>query len=172
MFDIDGGRMYKILKRFVSLGVCVCFCIGITSDLSYARIHTDDFLKYSTLVDEYHASNKSKFVYIVQDIHCNASAQKSINQIISSLKKQYKSKLNIVGVEGSSGSIDTSLIKDMPTDIRRKIINYFLEHGYLSGAELYDIEHPNSISLYGIENDNLYTKNFRLLYESLRIEES
>jgi hypothetical protein len=114
-------------------------------------------------------NNKSKYkIYIIQDLHCHKNTQKNIYKIIYYLKNYYGEKLNNIYLEGSSGKIDTSILSNIKNKSFKNIFsNHLLENGYIDGAELYSIFNPNQISLYGIENENLYNKDLIFLYKSL-----
>jgi hypothetical protein len=131
---------------------------------SYAN-NNSNYLKNSGYIIDSFKGTSSQKIYCIQTLHANPSAQKSICDILSILKNIHKDSLKIVGIEGSYGNIDTSLISSIPNKkIKKKLIDQFLNKGKLHGAELYDILNPNQIYLYGLEDKNLYIKNFQTFY--------
>jgi len=108
-----------------------------------------------------------KMVIHIQDAHCNYSAQKSINEIVKYLNKNYG--IELVGLEGGEGNYDLSVftrIKDL--NLRKKVADYFLKEGRINGAEYYAILNPDKVTLKGVENSKLYIKNLNIYKEHLK----
>ncbi|MFA6142838.1 MAG: putative PEP-binding protein [Candidatus Omnitrophota bacterium] len=110
----------------------------------------------------------SKTIINIQDAHASLTAQESISSILDSLVTNYDMKL--VAVEGSSGYIDTSILKTFPDEsIRKDTAKYLMSQGKMSAGEFFSITSNKSIKLYGIEDKDLYLENvdqFRKVYES------
>ncbi|MFA6143001.1 MAG: hypothetical protein WC738_06905, partial [Candidatus Omnitrophota bacterium] len=89
------------------------------------------------------------------------------SSILDSLVTNYDMKL--VAVEGSSGYIDTSILKTFPDEsIRKDTAKYLMSQGKMSAGEFFSITSNKPIELYGIEDENLYLENvdqFRKVYE-------
>ncbi|MFA6143010.1 MAG: hypothetical protein WC738_06950, partial [Candidatus Omnitrophota bacterium] len=66
----------------------------------------------------YNSGSSSKTIINIQDAHASLTAQESISSILDSLVTNYDMKL--VAVEGSSGYIDTSILKTFPDESIRK----------------------------------------------------
>lgn len=111
----------------------------------------------------------------IQDAHESIDAQKKIADILDTLSKKYD--LSLVGLEGSSGAVDTSLLSAFPKkEIREKAADYLLRQTKISGAEFFKIVSGNEkVELYGVEDESLYRKNLRSFQRALenrdRIEE-
>jgi len=106
----------------------------------------------------------------IQDAHCNYSAQHSIASIIDHLSDSYN--IRLVMLEGGKGNYDLSVftkIKD--PDIRKRVSDYFVKEGRVSGAEFFAINNPAKTKLFGIENENLYMSNLNAYKESLKYKE-
>ncbi|MCX5667271.1 MAG: 3-dehydroquinate synthase [Candidatus Omnitrophica bacterium] len=103
----------------------------------------------------------------IQDAHASLNAQESIVSILNSLVTNYD--LSVVAIEGSSGYIDTSLLKTFPDQkVRDSAAKDLMARGLMSAAELFSITSGKNIALYGIEDRALYKKNveeFRRIYE-------
>ncbi|MFH2144972.1 MAG: hypothetical protein ABII75_02975, partial [Candidatus Omnitrophota bacterium] len=119
----------------------------------------------------YKGTNEQVIVHI-QDAHCNYEAQTNIANILDLLVTEYG--LTVAGVEGSVGRLQTELFSTFPEDaIREQAADYFVREGRLSGAEALAIakgfEYP--LTLYGIENNDLYENNFNAFQASLPFKE-
>ena len=94
----------------------------------------------------------------IQDAHDSFTAQESISSILDSLVTNYD--LKLVAIEGSSGYIDTSLLRTFPdSQIRKDTAKYLMKKGKLSAGEFFSITSEKEIALYGIEDKPLYTEN-------------
>ncbi|MFH1714840.1 MAG: hypothetical protein ABH857_01425, partial [Elusimicrobiota bacterium] len=118
-------------------------------------------------VSETYSNPVSKeLVLVVQDVHCNKEAQENITAILNNAKRYYGKDFKLVGIEGSTGEIDPGILRRIPhADVKDSVVNYFLNNNTITGAEAFGVY--NDIKLYGIENNDLYTKDFMLLYNSL-----
>ncbi|MFC1546293.1 hypothetical protein ACFL4O_01055 [bacterium] len=169
-------KNFKVSIKNVTALVLLGFMTTIFSDFSYA-FHQSAYPIiqpfsisnniYKT-IETYKGRNNFK-IYLIQNLHCHAETQVKIKEIIKSLKEKHKEDLKAVGVEGSFDRIDTSILSRIRNDeVKEKVVKYFLERGCLNGAELYDIENPGKIELYGIEDKELYLEDFKLLYKSFK----
>ena len=116
----------------------------------------------------YNSSNSgSKTIINIQDAHSSLAAQESIVSVLDSLVTNYD--LKLVALEGSSGYIDTSILKTFPdASIRKDTAKYFMKKGKLSAGEFFSITSEKEIALYGIEDKPLYLENveqFKQIYE-------
>jgi hypothetical protein len=113
------------------------------------------------------ARGTEEIIINIQDAHSKLGAQESIARILDNLVKNYN--LNLVALEGSSGVVDTSLIGTFPIEsVREKTGRYLMKEGQISAAEFYSILSKDKISLYGVEDPDLYKGNveaFRELVE-------
>ncbi|MDD3906112.1 MAG: hypothetical protein PHS46_06265, partial [Candidatus Omnitrophica bacterium] len=134
-----------------------------SSSLAEDRVEKDNF---GLARDE--SESKSKTVIQIQDAHASLAAQESISSILDSLVTNYD--LKLVAVEGSSGYIDTSILKTFPDEgIRRNTAEYLMQKGKMSAGEFYSVTSNKNIALYGIEDKDLYKANveeFKKIYEA------
>lgn len=117
--------------------------------------------------DVYNAAGADKTIINIQDAHASISAQESIVSILDLLVTNYD--LSLVAIEGSSGYIDTSILKTFPDEnIRKETAKYLMRQGRMSAGEFFSITSGKPIALYGIEDKSLYNKNleqFRSIHE-------
>ncbi|MFH1846285.1 MAG: HAD family hydrolase [Candidatus Omnitrophota bacterium] len=106
----------------------------------------------------------------IQDCHASLSAQYSIVNILKDLFQNYK--VDVLGIEGGVGYIDTSILKTFPDEkIREKTADYLMKQGKISAGEFFSATTNEDIALYGVEDDELYQENlkmFRTIYEQNR----
>ncbi|MFC1566514.1 protein kinase [bacterium] len=125
---------------------------------------------YGTITQKFSGNSSGKEVIVIQDIHCEPSVQKNTANIINTLKNTYKAKLQVIGIEGTrSGEIDTSIISSIKNSkAKNELVEHFTQKGYFSGPEIYGILNSNkNVKLYGVENFDLYLRNFRAFKEAL-----
>jgi len=103
----------------------------------------------------------------IQDAHESLAAQKSIAELLESLVSEYD--LDLIGVEGSQGQIDTSLVESFPLkDVRKESARTLLEKTHISASEFYKIISEDSIELFGIEDADLYAQNISTFQKLLQ----
>ncbi len=113
-----------------------------------------------------HEGNTGKLVICIQDAHANEIAQQNIAKIVQELHKFYS--FEMVGVEGSSGFVDTSLFEYFPgTKAKEFLSEFLLRQGKITGAELASIRESGPLVLFGIEDPKLYLANYDSLVDSL-----
>ncbi|MFA6079734.1 MAG: hypothetical protein WC779_08330, partial [Candidatus Omnitrophota bacterium] len=114
-----------------------------------------------------HIAKSGKTIINIQDAHASIGAQESIVSVLDSLVANYD--LKLIAVEGSSGYIDTSLLKTFPDKkIRGETAESLMRKGRMSAAELFSITNDADVALYGIEDNALYRENveqFRRIHE-------
>ncbi|NQT06700.1 MAG: hypothetical protein HQ575_04080, partial [Candidatus Omnitrophica bacterium] len=110
---------------------------------------------------------KGGTIIFIQDAHCNYAAQKSISNIIGHLNENYG--VNLINLEGGAGDYDLSLFTDIKDKgIREEVSDHFVQEGRLCGPELFAVNNPEKVTLYGIENEDLYIKNLDVYRDSLK----
>jgi len=127
----------------------------------------------ATVKEAYFPSNRTTqnaertTIINIQDAHASLEAQESISSILDSLVTNYD--LKLVAIEGSSGYIDTSILKTFPIEkIRNSTAKYLMAKGKMSAGEFYSVTSNKNIALYGIEDKSLYKENleeFKKIYE-------
>ncbi|MFC1546378.1 hypothetical protein ACFL4O_01515 [bacterium] len=155
-----------LIRKSVSFVILSIFLLS-TSNFSYAQIYNSNVNsldKYCSITDNYKGTSKNT-IYIIEDLHCNKSVQNNIFNIIKTLYSQHH--ISFIGVEGSFGNIDLSIIKNLPKGYKKKAVKHLFKTGYITGPELFALNHDN-VHVFGIEDKNLYEQNFRHLYNSLQ----
>jgi len=95
----------------------------------------------------------------IKDVHDNYGAQESIVQVLENLLVNYD--VRVVGIEGSEGPIDTSLISAFPDKEAKKLgAEYLMDQGKISAGEFFAALSDTPVKLYGIDNSQLYLKNY------------
>ncbi|MFC2091940.1 hypothetical protein ACFLTD_04125, partial [Elusimicrobiota bacterium] len=151
--------------------------VYILGDYAHASKYTQikEDLKYSwdievpmelgKVIARYEGRRSDTRVILIQDLHANVQTQSNIKGILEHIDKNYG--ISRVGVEGSSGKVDTSLISSIPDkDIREDVVKYFMDKAMITGAEGYAVYRDIPV-LEGLEDRALYEKNSKLLLGSL-----
>lgn len=106
----------------------------------------------------------------IQDAHASLPAQKSIAAILESLSKNYD--LKMVGLEGSSGEVDTRAVSAYPEkEARRAVAESLLADTKISGAEFFRIVSAEPAELVGVEDEALYARNIEAYKDLLKRSE-
>ncbi|MBU1784090.1 MAG: hypothetical protein KKG95_01935, partial [Candidatus Omnitrophica bacterium] len=102
----------------------------------------------------------SKEVIInIKDVHDNYGAQESIVSVLDNLAINYD--VRFVGIEGSEGYIDMSLISALPGEEAKKMTaEYLMREGKISAGEFFAALSKTPVTLYGIDSPDLYLKNY------------
>jgi len=110
---------------------------------------------------------KTKSVWIIPDIHCDESSQLAISHMLQKLAEKYTPREPLlILMEGADGIVATSFFQSFPRpEIRHSQTLSLLKKGVISGPEYLKIKEGSNfpIILEGIENENLYTRNFKQL---------
>lgn len=103
----------------------------------------------------------------VKDMHDNFSAQESIVQVLENLVANYDVKT--IGVEGSSGPVDTSLLAALPYQgMRKNTADFLMKEGRLSAGEFFSAMNDGKIAVYGMDDQKLYEENLAAFKETLK----
>lgn len=120
---------------------------------------------FGEITDSYKGA-LDKTVIHIRDAHCDYSAQNSISGIIGYFRDTYG--IDLIALEGGSGDYDLSVFTDIKdAGLREKVADYFVRHGEVNGAELYAINHPLAVTLYGVEDPSIYMENLNAYRDSL-----
>ncbi len=152
------------LKRVALITLCCFIFSPLTWGAEYfdLRSLSDTHEPYPPLLNskqtEWVRNIPGPKIVHIRDAHESISAQQSIKAILDELSRYHP--IDFVGLEGSSGIIDYSLLQAFPsTRVRKKTAERLMRSGEISGAEFYGItQNPNAV-FYGIENQQAYTTN-------------
>jgi hypothetical protein len=113
--------------------------------------------------------NSFPSVVLIKDAHCNYEAQKNIANILKVLINQYK--VSLVAVEGAKDIVDVRNFSNFQDEeLKSRVIDKFVQEGYMTGPELLKIVKNKKISfeLYGVEDVDVYSKNFSVMKEAIK----
>ncbi|MEW6534062.1 MAG: ARMT1-like domain-containing protein [Candidatus Auribacterota bacterium] len=107
----------------------------------------------------------SQVIYYIQDAHCNAEAQMNIYKIIKFLVQEEE--VGLIAMEGAAGEINPVDLSSFPYEEAKQIVSYyFVNRGRINGAEYYVINEPDHVGVQGVENRDLYQRNFECLLKA------
>lgn len=141
----------------------------VPSANSFAELDVDTFTIPAHLgeIKFSYKGSSDKMIVHLQDAHCNGSAQMKISEIIDYLNREYG--LDVINLEGGVGKYDLTVFTSMSGKaIRSEVAEYFVEKGEVNGAELYAINNPDNVTLWGIEDKDLYLANLKVYRDSLK----
>jgi len=122
-------------------------------------------LEYGKVISRYKDDTSPNRLVLIQDLHANYETQSNIRDILKYISLNYG--IQKLWVEGSSDKVDTSLISTIPSEtVKQDVLDYFMRKGMITGPESYAIDSGNPV-LYGLEDNELYEKNSKVLVSSL-----
>ncbi|MCR4662816.1 MAG: hypothetical protein K5622_02870, partial [Endomicrobiaceae bacterium] len=105
----------------------------------------------------------------IQDLHCHAETQRKIASIIGYLDNTYN--LKNVYLEGAFKTVDTSWLSAFNNNQNgTKILEGLVDSGKLSGTEYYSVINNKKNFVLGIENEELYKENIKLLGSIIELQ--
>ncbi len=117
-----------------------------------------------------HKGNSDKVLIHIQDAHCNYPAQKKVAEIIEYVNSEYG--IKDVNLEGGAGAYDLSVFTDIyDKGVREKVADYFVQWGRVNGAEFFALNNPDKVTLWGVEEPDLYMENLDVYRNSLAYKE-
>ncbi|MCD6460669.1 GNAT family N-acetyltransferase [bacterium] len=156
-----------ISVSFINMSAIENICFA--ESLRIKQIKTISKVNNFAVIDWYEGSS-DKIAVAVQDLHSNYSAQKAYAPFLSDLFSA-KNELNIqfIGVEGTSGLIDTSFAYSYPEkNIKKTVSDRLLKNGFITGFEYFAVNHNKPVILYGIDDRERYIKNSQLYFRISR----
>ncbi|MDP8299277.1 MAG: hypothetical protein P9L88_05185 [Candidatus Tantalella remota] len=178
------GRKHNHIMKVISILTLVIFIFSFVLRDAWAAveksgrmdrvksINIDTFFLPIDLgmVRYIHKGNSDKVLIHIQDAHCNYPAQKKIAEILEYVNAEYGVKE--VNLEGGAGSYDLSVFTDIyDKGVREKVADYFVQWGRVNGAEFYALNNPNKVTLWGVEEPDLYMENLDVYRNSLAYKE-
>ncbi len=105
-------------------------------------------------------------IIAVRDFHASYPTQLMYAPFLQSLIGRNESLgIGFIGLEGSSGWIDTSVLRSYPdSGITRMVADQFLKNGTINGLEYFAITASEPIALYGIDDPQLYKQNAEVFF--------
>ncbi len=147
------------------LTACLLLMTGLqpvcADDTPFYRVSSD-----TASVHEQAAFSTDRMIYHIQDAHCHPQAQFTIADILAQLLEQFPDA--IVSIEGATGAIKPDNLKQFPDKTAlNKVSEYFINSGYISGAEYYYLTTPEQIVFMGVEDPGLYRQNYKHILSAL-----
>ncbi len=103
---------------------------------------------------------------VVQDFHASYPTQQMYAPFFQSLI-DHNDDLGIkfIGLEGSEGWIDTSVLRSYPdVTVTQKVADQFLRRGIINGSEYFSVVASSPVALYGIDDPSLYKRNAEIFF--------
>lgn len=105
------------------------------------------------------APSQAPLIVHIQEAHTNYEGQKNMVSILERLIKEQG--LKLILVEGGHGDVGLAYLRAYGfVDNRRQVAEKYLKAGIISGEEYLDIVSEYPLTLWGIEQPELYQKNF------------
>ena len=114
-----------------------------------------------------HSPRNDPDVIIIADSHCVPDVQRRIHFILRLLAKQG---FHHVALEGAQGNFNTGFFQTMAdSKTARRVADYWMNEGALTGAELASIFSRDEIHLYGIEARTPYLKSLGIVRKARKL---
>lgn len=140
-----------------------------SSAISTKELHPDTFAipEYmGRIKNSWNAGPDAPVVIHIQDAHCNYGAQKRIGEIVDYVRTGFGVKT--INMEGGAGRYDMSALTSIDDSARRaQISDRLVKDGLVNGVEDYAINNPDKVTLWGIEDPELYLRNLNVYRKSL-----
>ncbi|KJJ84950.1 Pyruvate phosphate dikinase, PEP/pyruvate-binding domain protein [Candidatus Omnitrophus magneticus] len=163
--------IFIIALILTALGYCAGLKYFFSTDraegiLNVLDIQNFDLPEYLGDIKYRYKGGPDKLIIHVQDAHTNYECQKKINDIIDRCVRHYG--IDLINLEGGAGSYNLDVFKEVKNkDIRMDIADYFLRNGEMNGAEVFAVHNMGEVTLWGIEDKELYLKNLKVFRDSL-----
>ncbi|KJJ85780.1 hypothetical protein OMAG_000355 [Candidatus Omnitrophus magneticus] len=105
------------------------------------------------------STDSENLIINIKDVHDNYGAQKSIAEVLDNLLVNYD--VRFIGIEGSEGYIDTTLLSSFPDEkVKKLTADYLMREGRISAGEFFTAVSKVPVTLYGIDDSELYLENY------------
>ncbi|MDP3980674.1 MAG: hypothetical protein Q8Q33_04585, partial [Chlamydiota bacterium] len=112
---------------------------------------------------------QNKFLILIQDSHTNYEAQNNYAKVLDVIMQHVN--LELIGVEGAEGDMDTILFSSIHNEtVKKRVSDYLLKSGYINGAEYFGI-FSEKVHLFGVETEDLYVSNLKTFQDAQRVRE-
>lgn len=109
-------------------------------------------------IEKNHQGTNNKTIVLIQEAHVDYGAQKAIAEVLKYVICREWTQL--VLVEGGWGDVTLSYLRNYGTpERRREVAEAYLKAGKISGEEYLNIISDLNMTLWGIENPELYREN-------------
>lgn len=123
-------------------------------------------LRYGTLLDAYVSKTPDAPLIIhIQDAHGIEEAQRNMAAMIQDLSE--KQGVSLVGLEAAQGAFELAPFRNWPdASVRRDVAESFLKEDRIGGPEFAGITALKPLTLWGIEDTDLYLANVQALKDA------
>ena len=161
----------KTLLKSISFTLVACFLVH---DLAWAAPVATELLSASGFVsknpfdirvpeewghvhDAFRGS-KPRLLIHIQDAHTNFGAQSNIAKLVEEMIRKYD--VHTVFLEGGTKDDSLTFLRSLaPAKDRERVAMKYLRSGELNGAEYLNLSSDYVMTLYGVEEKDLYEKN-------------
>ncbi|MDR1696425.1 MAG: hypothetical protein LBR69_07370 [Endomicrobium sp.] len=108
-------------------------------------------------------------IYLIEDLHANLSAQKSISRIMEFLDKN--SDITAILMEGTAKTVNPSVFSYGKIPNKNRFLDYLLDSSLINGVEYYALKNDKESKISGLEDKTLYDENInklKLIFDSKR----
>lgn len=160
-------KLTSLFTLILFLFTQVCWSAPMVGISVHPNVETPSFLnveipyQLSSLEEVYEApaSVDPKLILHIQDLHGSYEAQTKIKDILEYLYSQYG--FNLLFLEGAVNQLKPEQLYLFPDAERnRKLAEDLAKKGELTGAELFMLSGPENVHAVGIEQPELYRKNY------------
>ncbi len=158
-------------KKMVSFIISLIFLFNSTFYNLYAMLGGSNLpiSSYGQIIEKYDGTSSGKII-LIKDLHKDYEVEKNILKFLENLKKDYKDNFKFVGIEGvDQKGITFNTFAKFKKSEKEDILDKMAHLGYLSGAEWFAA--LNNINVVGLEDRDLYLKNFKNYYKSVNYRE-
>ena len=165
------------MKNAGRAALALLFCVSVKGAISHADsqpatlvrdpqvsdVMIPDDLGYVTDTSQ-PSSPASPLIVHIQEAHTNLESQRHLAAILERLVERHGGKLILV--EGGFGDVSLSYLRDFGSlDNRKAVAEKYLKLGILSGEEYFDITSDRPLTLWGVEQEDLYQHNVQAFME-------
>ncbi|GEM_PF-2922912 len=170
--------MHKAFLKIISLTTVAMFLANglsfaelaqiapVSTGISQAIIPSSNLqvpAELGTIDAAFQLKTGSPQIIYIQDAHAVRDAQIHIQKLIEYFSANQT--IDLVALEGTEGKMDPALLRTFPDErIKKKVLAGYLNRGELTGAEMSAIFGRKEIDFYGIENQDLYLKNYKAYF--------
>ena len=169
-------------KKFIAVFTSITFIFtGVFGNSAFASVGTSmpsiDTIKFDNPIIPLSLGKITSAKYFdsediiidIQDLHCHAETQRKIASIIGYIDNEYN--ISNVYLEGAFKTVDTSWLSAFNNNQNgTKVLEGLIDSGKLSGTEYYSIMNNKKNFVLGIEKEELYKENIKLLGAILSLQ--
>ncbi|RKY41394.1 MAG: hypothetical protein DRP85_06505, partial [Candidatus Makaraimicrobium thalassicum] len=111
------------------------------------------------ITKEINKTESDKLIINIKDVHDNYGAQESVVSVLENLAVNYD--VRFIGIEGTEGYVDMNIVSAFPDAGAKKMAaQYLMRKGRLSAGEFFAALSETPVTLYGIDDSDLYLRNY------------